>query len=242
MLVAHNVQKSFEQLEVLAGIDLSVEKGQVVAILGPSGSGKTTLLRCLSFLEKADEGKMILDGREYDLNGANKNEIHEARMKMGFVFQGFNLFANKTVLENVMEGLVTARGKDKNLAKDKALECLKKVGMLEKADFYRDALSGGQQQRVAIARAISLEPEVIFFDEPTSALDPQLTDEVLETMKMVANEGTTMVVVTHEMDFAKNVATHVVFMDNGVIVEQGTPKDIFENPKEQRTKEFLNWT
>ena len=240
MLEIHNLHKSFSGTGVLSGMDFKVDKGEVVAIIGQSGSGKTTLLRCMSFLEKADIGEIIFDDYKGDMAHISQKDIKMLRMEMGFVFQSFNLFNNMTALENVMEGLVTARKMSKDKAKEKALEVLAKVGMLDRAYYYPGELSGGQQQRVAIARAIAPEPKVILFDEPTSALDPELTGEVLETMKKLALEGTTMVVVTHEMSFAKEVASRVVFMDGGVVVEQGTPQEIFGNPKEDRTRQFLN--
>lgn len=239
MLEVIGLKKSFGDTEVLKSIDFKVEKGEVIAVIGPSGSGKTTLLRCISFLNSSDGGIMILDGKEYDMAHASKSEIREARKSMGFVFQSFNLFRNMTALKNVMEGLTTGQKMDKTKAKEKALKMLEKVGMLEKASNYPDELSGGQRQRVAIARAIALNPEVLLFDEPTSALDPELTVEVLDTMKKLADEGTTMVVVTHEMNFARNVASRVVFMEEGLVVEEGPSKSFFENPKEERTKQFL---
>lgn len=240
MLEIHNLHKSFSGTGVLAGMDFKVEKGEVVAIIGKSGSGKTTLLRCMSFLEKADIGEMTFDEDHVDMAHVSRADIKKLRMEMGFVFQSFNLFNNMTALENVMEGLVTARKIPKDKAKEIALEHLAKVGMLDRAHYYPGELSGGQQQRVAIARAIAPEPKVILFDEPTSALDPELTGEVLGVMKKLADEGTTMVVVTHEMSFAREVASRVVFMDGGVVVEQGRPSEIFENPREERTKQFLN--
>lgn len=239
MLEVNGLKKSFGDTCVLNGIDFKVEKGEVIAVIGPSGSGKTTLLRCISFLNNADAGTIRLDEKEYDMKKATKAEIKEIRKSMGFVFQSFNLFRNMTVLKNVMEGLVTGQKLDKTVAKDRAMEMLEKVGMSEKANNYPDELSGGQRQRVAIARAIALNPRVILFDEPTSALDPELTEEVLDTMKKLADEGTTMVVVTHEMNFAKNVASRVVFMEGGVVVEEGPSKEFFDNPKEERTKQFL---
>lgn len=240
MLNVKGLRKSFGDLKVLSGVDFNVEKGEVVAVIGPSGSGKTTLLRCLSFLEQSDDGTMEIDGTVYSLNHINKKEIKQIRSKMGFVFQSFNLFRNMTAMSNVMEGLVTARGVQREEAQNIAMKMLEKVGLLDRADYYPDELSGGQQQRVAIARAIALSPEVILFDEPTSALDPELTGEVLEVMKKLAREGTTMVVVTHEMNFAKEAASRVVFMENGLIVEQGSAADIFENPKEERTRQFVS--
>ena len=239
MLEVIGLKKSFGDTEVLRNIDFKVEKGEVIAVIGPSGSGKTTLLRCISFLNSSDAGTIKLRDKEYSMAKATKSEIKEIRKSMGFVFQSFNLFRNMTALKNVMEGLVTSQKLEKEEAKKRALSMLEKVGMLEKADNYPDELSGGQRQRVAIARAIALNPEVILFDEPTSALDPELTVEVLDTMKKLADEGTTMVVVTHEMNFAKNVASRVVFMEDGIVVEEGPAKDFFENPKEERTKQFL---
>lgn len=240
MIQVKDVHKAFGDHQVLAGIDLNVQKGEVVAILGPSGSGKTTLLRCISFLERAQAGELLLDDASYSLSEASPKEIRNARMQMGFVFQGFHLFQNKTALQNVMEGLTVARKMDKKKAREIAMEALVKVGMEERANYYPDALSGGQQQRVAIARAIAIQPKVILFDEPTSALDPELIQEVLETMQKLAQDGATMIVVTHEMNFARNVATHVVFMEGGVIVEEGTPEQIFEHPQKERTAQFLS--
>ena len=240
MINVRNLKKSFGSNDVLKSISLDVDKGEVIAILGPSGSGKTTLLRCLSFLERAEAGSMILNDKEYDFAKAGSKEIREARMSMGFVFQSFNLFANMTAKQNVMEGLVTSRGVNKAEAEKTALKMLEKVGMLERAEYYPSELSGGQQQRVAIARAIAINPEVIFFDEPTSALDPELTAEVMEVMKKLASEhGITMIVVTHEMGFAREAASRVIFMEGGVIVEEGAPEEFFSNPKNVRTREFL---
>lgn len=240
MLEVKNIHKSFSKVPVLRGIDFKVDKGEVVAIIGPSGSGKTTLLRCISFLEKADEGEMVFDEYTHDMVHISKRDIKKVRMNMGFVFQSFNLFSNMTVYDNVMEGLVTARKMDRCEARKKTFEVLEKVGMLDKTKNYPGELSGGQQQRVAIARAIAPDPKVILFDEPTSALDPELTGEVLDVMKKLAKEGTTMVVVTHEMGFARDVASRVVFMENGVVVEEGKAKELFENPKEERTRQFLS--
>ncbi|SDA69866.1 polar amino acid transport system ATP-binding protein [Lachnospiraceae bacterium G11] len=240
MLEVKNIHKSFSKVPVLRGIDFKVEKGEVVAIIGPSGSGKTTLLRCISFLEKADDGQIIFDDYTHDMVHISKRDIKKVRMNMGFVFQSFNLFSNMTVYDNVMEGLVTARKMDCCEARKKTFEVLEKVGMLDKTKNYPGELSGGQQQRVAIARAIAPDPKVILFDEPTSALDPELTGEVLDVMKKLAKEGTTMVVVTHEMGFARDVASRVVFMENGVVVEEGKAKELFENPKEERTRQFLS--
>lgn len=239
MLSVKQVKKNFDGVEILKGVDLEVEKGDVVAILGPSGAGKTTLLRCINFLEKADAGEMIFDGEHIEFAKATKKEIAAIRKKTAFVFQGFNLFANKTALENVTEGLIIARKMPKEKAVEIGKAALDKVGLSERYHYYPDQLSGGQQQRVAIARAIATEPEIIYFDEPTSALDPELTGEVLEVMRTLAAEGRTMLVVTHEIKFARNVSTKVVFMEQGQVVEAGETKQIFENPKEERTREFL---
>ena len=225
--------------KILKGVDLTVNKGDVVVILGPSGSGKTTLLRTIAFLETADKGELEFDEIKTSLSNAHKKTILDVRKKIGFVYQNYNLFANKTALENVMEGLVIARKVPKEEAKTIAEDALKKVGLLERKDFYPSQLSGGQQQRVGIARAIAYKPDVVLFDEPTSALDPELVGEVLSVIKALAKEGTTMIVVTHEMSFAEEAATQVVFMDGGVVVEKGTSREIFYSPKEERTKQFL---
>ena len=220
ILEAKGIEKSFGGAKILRGLNLTVNKGDVVAILGRSGSGKTTLLRCLDFLEKADGGTLVFDGKKHDLKTISKKEIREIRLKTGFVFQNYNLFSNMTAIENVMEGLVTARKINKREAEDIALSMLKKVGMDNWKNHYPIQLSGGQQQRVAIARALATNPEVIYFDEPTSALDPELTGEVLSVMKNLADDGMTMIVVTHEMGFARRVANRVVFMEEGVVVEE----------------------
>jgi len=234
-----NVKKAFGDLKVLNGVSMKINKGDVVAILGPSGSGKTTFLRCLNFLERADSGQMVLGDIFTDFEHPTKGDICSVRRHTAFVFQNYCLFANKTALENVMEGLTVARKMPKKQAEEIARDCLKKVGLAERCNFYPSQLSGGQQQRVGIARAMAVKPDVILFDEPTSALDPELIDEVLEVMKKLADEGVTMIVVTHEMRFARNVANHVVFMAGGVVVEEGTPEEIFEHPKEERTKQFI---
>ena len=240
VLEIRDIHKSFvEQENVLNGVDLTVEKGDVIAILGPSGSGKTTLLRCINFLAQADKGSMVFDDTEYDLSNMKKEDIRKIRSKTGFVFQNYNLFANKTALQNVTLGLTVSRKVDKKEAEKIGREMLEKVGMLERADHYPSQLSGGQQQRVAIARALATNPEIIYFDEPTSALDPELIGEVLNVMKDLAQEGMTMIVVTHEMSFAKDVSNHVIFMEGGKIIEEGTSKDFFENPIQERTREFL---
>lgn len=239
MLGVKNIHKSFGSNQVLKGIDFEVNEGEVIAVIGSSGSGKTTLLRCMAFLEQADDGIFTFDDLSKDIRKITKKEIKELRMKMGFVFQSFNLFRNMTALQNVMEGLTTARKIPAAEAKETAMEMLQKVGMVDRADYYPDQLSGGQQQRVAIARALATKPEVILFDEPTSALDPELTGEVLEVMVKLAREGTTMVVVTHEMEFARNVADRVIFMEDGVVVEEGSAEDVLSNPKEEATRRFL---
>ena len=239
MLEIRNLRKAFGPLQVLKGIDLDVNKGDVVAILGSSGSGKTTLLRCLNFLERADAGTMDFDGRRIELHRATHAEINALRRRTGFVFQNYNLFANKTALQNVTEGLIIARKMPRRTAEELAHAQLVKVGMEDRADYYPSQLSGGQQQRVAIARAMAADPEILYFDEPTSALDPELTGEVLAVMRQLAREGRTMLVVTHEMDFARHVANRVVFMEQGVIVEQNTAEAFFNDPQQPRTQEFL---
>ena len=240
ILKIQNLHKSFNGTEVLKGIDITVKKGDVIAIIGPSGSGKTTLLRCINFLEKTDSGRLTFENSEYDLAEISKKQIAAIHKKTGFVFQNFNLFSNKTVLQNVTEGLIAGRKMKKAEAKKIALEVLQKVGMAQKADSYPYQISGGQQQRVAIARALATKPEIIYFDEPTSALDPELIGEVLSVMKQLAEEGMTMLVVTHEMNFARNVSTRTIFMENGKIVEQGNSKDLFKNPQINRTREFIS--
>ena len=239
MLKVTNLHKTFDGTEVLKGIDLSVEKGDVVAILGPSGSGKTTLLRCLNFLEQADEGELDFLGQRFHLGHVKSREMLEIRRRTAFVFQNYHLFRNKDALHNVTEGLIVGRKIPREEANARAMAALEEVGLADRADAYPSQLSGGQQQRVAIARAIAANPEVIYFDEPTSALDPELTGEVLEVMKKLAAEGRTMLVVTHEMGFAKNVSNRVVFMENGVIVEERPSRDFFENPREERSRAFL---
>ena len=233
------LRKSFGANTVLKGIDLTVEKGDVIAILGPSGSGKTTLLRCINFLEKSDSGTMIFDNETYDLGHMRKADIAAIRKNTAFVFQNYNLFANLTALGNVTLGLTSARKMDKEKARQIGMEMLDKVGLSDRADYYPIQLSGGQQQRVAIARALATNPEIIYFDEPTSALDPELIGEVLTVMRQLAEDGMTMLVVTHELSFAENVSSRVIFMENGSIVEQGPSKEFFANPREQRTREFL---
>lgn len=239
LLEIKDIHKSFGNLNVLNGMDLTVNKGDVIAILGPSGSGKTTLLRCINYLEIADAGTMIFNGKSYDLSNTSKKDVAHLRKHTGVVFQNYNLFANKTALQNVTLGLTVARNVSKEEANVIGMQMLEKVGMKDRASHYPSQLSGGQQQRVAIARALATNPDIIYFDEPTSALDPELIQEVLSVMKTLANEGMTMVVVTHEMAFAKNVSSHVILMEKGKIVEEGSSKNFFENPKQERTKDFL---
>lgn len=239
MIEIKNLHKRYDKTDVLKGINFTVNDGDVVAILGPSGSGKTTILRCMNFLVKADKGSIVFDGKEHDLANISHKEISEIRKKTGFVFQNYNLFLNKTVLENVMTGLVIARKVPQEEAKKKAIEALKKVGMADRLDHYPSQLSGGQQQRVSIARALVYEPEVIYFDEPTSALDPELIGEVLTTMKQLAESGMTMVVVTHELSFAKNISNKVLFLDKGEVIKNTDSKSFFENPTNDRVKQFL---
>ena len=239
MLEVKNIHKKFGSNEVLKGVDFKVEKGSVIAVLGNSGSGKTTLLRCISFLEQADKGEITFDDFHKDITAVTRKEIRQLRMKMGFVFQGYNLFRNKTALDNVLEGLTIARKNSPEEAKKKAMEMLEKVGMADRANFYPDQLSGGQQQRVAIARALAVKPKMMLFDEPTSALDPELRHEVLKVMQDLAEEGMTMVIVTHEIGFAEKVASRLIFIDKGRIAEDGNPQALIENPPSPRLQEFL---
>ena len=239
MLEVRNIQKSFGGTPVLKDVSLKVEKGDVVAILGPSGSGKTTLLRCLNFLETADGGEMTFDGETIQLGWVQKRDIARIRRKTAFVFQNYNLFANKTAQQNVTEGLIIARKMKREQAEGIGMRMLERVGLADRRDHYPIQLSGGQQQRVAIARALATEPEIIYFDEPTSALDPELTGEVLSVMRDLAREGMTMLVVTHEMGFARNVAGKIVFMENGVVVEAATAREFFDHPRQERTQAFL---
>ncbi|MDO4627144.1 MAG: amino acid ABC transporter ATP-binding protein [Pasteurellaceae bacterium] len=243
MIKIKNIHKAFGDNVILRGIDLTINKGEVVVILGPSGSGKTTFLRCLNALELPEQGVISFETTppldiDFSAN-PNKKSILALRRKSGMVFQQYNLFPHKTALENVMEGPIYVQGKDPAQARTEALALLSKVGLADKVDLYPFQLSGGQQQRVGIARALAIQPELMLFDEPTSALDPELVQDVLDTMKALAQEGWTMVVVTHEIKFALDVADIVVVMDGGVIVEQGSPKQLFENPQHERTKAFL---
>jgi ABC-type polar amino acid transport system ATPase subunit len=239
MLEVRRLKKSFGENVILNELGFRVDKGDVVTIIGPSGSGKTTLLRCIDFLEKPDAGTLIFDDEAFDLAQVSKKQILRIRRRIGFVFQSHHLFNNKTALGNVTEGLVTARKIPKARAEETGREVLKKVGLSDYCDYYPSQLSGGQQQRVGIARAMAARPDVILFDEPTSALDPELTGEVLDVMKMLAAEGTTMVVVTHEMAFARDVANRVIFMEKGVIVEEAPSAEFFSGPREERTRQFL---
>ena len=239
MLEVKGVKKAFGALEVLKGVDIRVEQGEVVSVLGPSGSGKTTLLRCINFLERADSGELTFDGERFDMAGLERKEIAAIRRRTAFVFQNYNLFLNKNALQNVTEGLITARKVPKREAEDRARTALEKVGLADRAGYYPHQLSGGQQQRVAIARAIALQPEIIFFDEPTSALDPELTGEVLAVMRQLAEEGMTMLLVTHELVFARSVSDRAVFMENGVVVESAPAQELFDDPKQERTRAFL---
>ena len=244
MIEIKNIHKTFGNNTILRGIDLNIQKGQVVVILGPSGSGKTTFLRCLNALEMPEQGTIKFENEQplaVDFgDNPTKKAILALRRKSGMVFQNYNLFPHKTAIENVMEGPVFVQGKSVAQAKHEAMALLAKVGLADKAELYPYQLSGGQQQRVGIARALAIQPELMLFDEPTSALDPELVQDVLNTMKELANEGWTMVVVTHEIKFALDVADVVVVMDGGEIVEQGSPKALFENPQHERTKRFLH--
>ncbi|MDC3411985.1 amino acid ABC transporter ATP-binding protein [Aquibacillus sp. 3ASR75-11] len=240
MIKLENISKRFDDNPVLKGIDMRVNKSEVVVIMGPSGSGKSTLLRCITFLEEPNAGVVSLGGNKVEASHEKrKTDIRLLRQNTGFVFQQFNLFPHKTALENVMEGPIVIKKMDRHKAKELAVSLLDKVGLANRMDHYPAQLSGGQQQRVAITRALSMEPKVMLYDEPTSALDPELVREVLQVMKDLAKEGMTMVVVTHEVAFARDVADRVIFMDDGVIVEEGSPQEIFFNPKEERTKHFL---
>lgn len=237
MIEINNLHKHFGKLEVLRGIDQSIEQGEKVVVIGPSGSGKSTFLRCINLLETPTDGQIFIDGEEITNPKVNVNKI---RQKMGMVFQQFNLFPHLTIMDNITLAPIKIKKMSKDAAKEKAMELLERVGLAEKADNYPAQLSGGQQQRIAIARALAMDPEIMLFDEPTSALDPEMVGEVLEVMKGLADAGMTMIVVTHEMGFAREVGSRLLFMDQGVVLEEGLPADIFENPQHDRTKEFLS--
>ncbi len=239
MLKLENIVKSFDKNEILKGISFEVKDGEIAALIGPSGTGKTTLLRCINFLARADSGKITIDDISVDVRHARKKEILEICRHSGMVFQSYNLFRNKTVLENVTEGLIVVKKKSRAEAEEIARNELEKVGMLEHADKYPSQISGGQQQRVSIARAMAMEPSILLMDEPTSALDPELSKEVLVTIKKVAEQGVPVLIVTHEIDFAREVSNKVIFMENGTVVEEGTPREIFVEPKQERTKQFI---
>ena len=241
-----NIRKDFGKLTILHGVDMTLEKGEVISIIGPSGAGKSTLLRCLNHLETIQGGSIAVDGeflaedKDGKVTYASEDRTKEILAKMGMVFQSFNLFPHMTVLDNIMAAPIYVKGMKREEIQPIAEDLLSKVGLLNKKDMYPGSLSGGQKQRVAIARALAMSPEIMLFDEPTSALDPEIVGEVLDVMKNLAQQGMTMVVVTHEMAFAKEVSDRVVFMDQGVILEQGSPKEVFGNPKEPRTREFLS--
>lgn len=245
LLEVNNLKKSFGELEVLKNISLTVEEGQVISILGPSGSGKSTFLRCISMLETVDGGSMVYCGKKAveEKDGApvysSKAELREIKQSFSLVFQSFNLFPHYTVMKNIIDAPVHVQKRDKQEVEKEAQALLKKMGLADKADYYPYQLSGGQQQRVAIARALAMKPKMLFFDEPTSALDPELTAEILKVLKELAAEKMTMLIVTHEIDFARSVSSHVVFMDGGLIVEQGRPEDVIDNSSNERTKAFL---
>ncbi|QUI24141.1 amino acid ABC transporter ATP-binding protein [Vallitalea pronyensis] len=237
MIHVKNLHKKFGKLHVLKGIDTHIEKGEVIVIIGPSGSGKSTFLRCLNLLEEPTDGQIIFE--DVDIT-SKRNDINVQRQKMGMVFQQFNLFPHKTVIENITLAPIKVKGMKKAEANQKAMDLLTRVGLADKAKAYPKQLSGGQKQRIAIVRALAMEPDVMLFDEPTSALDPEMVGEVLEVMQQLAAEGMTMVVVTHEMGFAREVGTRLFFMDDGQIAEEGTPMDVFTNPQNERTKEFFS--
>lgn len=237
MIHVKNLKKNFGDLEVLRGIDTDIREGEVVVVIGPSGSGKSTFLRCLNLLEEPSSGSIEIDGINLLEKGTDINKVRE---NLGMVFQNFNLFPHKTVLENILLAPSLVKKADPRENEKRALSLLERVGLLDKKDAYPSQLSGGQKQRIAIVRALAMEPKVMLFDEPTSALDPEMVGEVLDVMKYLAQEGMTMVVVTHEMGFAKEVGDRVLFMDKGLLVEEGSPREVFENPKEARTQEFLS--
>lgn len=240
MISIQNIHKRFGDLEVLKGVSLEVQKGEVIAIIGPSGTGKSTLLRCINFLEKPEEGTITIGDLSVEAKTATKQQIQGLRQRTSMVFQSYNLFKHKTALENIMEPLVAVKNMSKAQAEPIARELIARVGLADKADQYPSKLSGGQQQRIGIARAMAVHPQLMLFDEPTSALDPELVGEVLKVIKDLAENHMTMLIVTHEMKFAQEVADRVIFMDGGVIVEEGAPSEIFTNPKNERTIRFLN--
>lgn len=236
LLQVKNLHKKFGNLEVIKGVDIEIDKGDILVIIGPSGSGKSTVLRCMNLLEEPTSGDIIFEGKSI-LDGKT---IDKTREKIGMVFQNFNLFPNKTIMENITLAPIKVKGKTKEEAEKKATELLNRVGLFDKKDAYPAQLSGGQQQRIAIARALAMEPDMMLFDEPTSALDPEMVKEVLDVIKELAEDGMTMAIVTHEMGFAKEVADRVIFVDGGHIVEDGTPEEVFNNPKSDRAKEFFD--
>ncbi len=241
MIKLTNIRKSFGPLEVLKGVDLTINEGEVVSIIGPSGTGKSTLLRCINCLEQGDDGEIQIDDFSVNVNKMTKADKQWLRRNTAMVFQGFYLFNNKTVFQNITEGLLIVKKMKKAEAEEKALKILKQVNLLDKTDSYPNSLSGGQQQRVAIGRALALEPQIFLFDEPTSALDPELVNEVLGLIKDLANQNMTMLIVTHEINFARNVSDRVCFMDGGIIAEQGSPAEVIDNPQNERTRQFLNF-
>ena len=236
LLQVKKLHKKFGNLEVIKGVDIEIDKGDILVIIGPSGSGKSTVLRCMNLLEEPTSGDIIFEGKSI-LDGKT---IDKTREKIGMVFQNFNLFPNKTIMENITLAPIKVKGKTKEEAEKKATELLNRVGLFDKKDAYPTQLSGGQQQRIAIARALAMEPDMMLFDEPTSALDPEMVKEVLDVIKELAEDGMTMAIVTHEMGFAKEVADRVIFVDGGHIVEDGTPEEVFNNPKSDRAKEFFD--
>ena len=237
LLELKDLHKSFGNLEVIKGIDLEIDKGDILVIIGPSGSGKSTVLRCMNLLEEPTSGQIIFEGKDIL---KNLRTIDKTREKIGMVFQNFNLFPNKTILDNITLAPMKVKGKTREEAEKKAKELLERVGLLDKVDAYPVQLSGGQQQRIAIARALAMEPDMMLFDEPTSALDPEMVKEVLDVIKELAHEGITMAIVTHEMGFAKEVADRVIFVDGGKIVEDGSPEEVFNRPKSDRAKDFFD--